>query len=271
MIIIVIGCLLLIFLIKHLFFWKPIDTDYLYLNGPLMMGHRGVPNLKPENTISGFEYLINMGIKGIEVDVISTKDKQIICSHNHDLEFETDGNGYISKKNYVEIKKFNTSGKFLNSKPISIPRLEDLINKLPKETIFNIEIKSSSLFDLKALPIILNIISKQRIKNRVIISSFNPLILLLIKILDKNIPTGYLWSNFNVPLVLSNPCWINLVHPDLIHPDSHLIDKKLISYFKKKGLKINAWTVNNLPLKNWLLKNGVDGIISDFPLIMINK
>jgi len=271
MIIIVICCLSLIFLIKHLFFWKPINTDHLYVNGTLMMGHRGVPNVEPENTITGFEYLINMGIKGIEVDVICTKDKQIICSHNHDLEFETDGKGYIGKKNYLEIKNFNTSGKFLNSQHISIPRLNDLINKLPKQTIFNIEIKSSSLFDLKSLPIILNIISKEKINKRVIISSFNPLILLLIKISDNNIPTGYLWSNFNVPLVLSKPWWINLVHPDLIHLDSHLINKKLILYYKKKGLKINAWTVNNLPLKNWLLENGVDGIISDFPLIMLNK
>ena len=271
MIIIVTCCLSFVFLIKHLFFWKPINTDYLYLNGPLMMGHRGVPNIQPENTITGFEYLINMGIKGIEVDVMSTKDKQIICSHNHDLEFETDGRGYISKKNYEEIKNVNTSGKFLNIQHISIPRLVDLINKLPKETIFNIEIKSSSLFDLKSLPVILNIISKERINNRVIVSSFNPLILLLIKILDKNIPTGYLWSNFNVPLVLSKSWWINLVHPDLIHPDTHLIDKKLILFFKKKGLKINAWTVNNLPLKNWLLENGVDGIISDFPQIMVTK
>ena len=46
---------LFIFILKHLFFWKPLNTDYLFKNGPLMIGHRGVPNEVPENTIEGFK------------------------------------------------------------------------------------------------------------------------------------------------------------------------------------------------------------------------
>ena len=257
------------FIVKHLFFWKPLNTDYLFSNGPLMMGHRGVPNEFPENTIEGFKNLINKGINGIEVDVIRTKDNHIVCSHNYDLETETNGLGYIFNKYYSEIKKFNTSIKFLDKNHISIPKLIDLINELPKNIIFNIEIKSRFLFDLKSVPFVLRILKDNKIKNRVIISSFNPLVLLFVKIMDKKFATAYLWSNLNVPLILSKPWLVNIVHPDLIHIEAHLINKELILYYKKRGLKINAWTVNNFPSKKWLLENGVDGIISDFPTVML--
>ena len=89
--------------------------------------------------------------------------------------------------------------------------------------------------------------------------------------IDKNFVTAYLWSNFDVPLILSKPWFVNVVHPDLIHPEAHLINKRLILYYKKKGLKINTWTVNNIPLKKWLLENGVDGIISDFPTVLLSN
>ena len=260
-----------IFILKHLFFWKPLNTDYLFLNGPLMIGHRGVPNELPENTIEGFNTLIDYGIKCIEVDVVRTKDNHMICSHNFVLEIETNGLGSISNKNFSELKKFNTAGKFLLKNHISIPKLTNLIDELPEKIIFNIEIKSSSVFDLKSVPLVLKILKEKKMQNRVFISSFNPLVLLLIKIIDKNFVTAYLWSNIDVPIILSKPWLVNVVHPDLIHPEAHLINKRLILYYKKKGLKINTWTVNNIPLKKWLLENGVDGIISDFPTVLLSN
>ena len=58
------------------------------------------------------------------------------------------------------------------------------------------------------------------------------LVLLLIKIIDKNFVTSYLWSNFDVPLILSKPWFVNIVHPDFIHPEAHLINKRLILFYK---------------------------------------
>ena len=44
------------------------------------------------------------GFQWIEIDVISTKDKEVICSHNFDLEKETVGRGYITESNYDTLK-----------------------------------------------------------------------------------------------------------------------------------------------------------------------
>ena len=44
-------------------------------------GHRGCRGLYPENTITGFEKAIELGVDGIEIDVVVNKDSQLIISH----------------------------------------------------------------------------------------------------------------------------------------------------------------------------------------------
>ena len=46
------------------------------------------------------------GFQWIEIDVISTKDKEVICSHNFDLEMETVGRGYITELDYNALKSY---------------------------------------------------------------------------------------------------------------------------------------------------------------------
>ena len=40
-----------------------------------LVGHRGARGLMPENTIEGFEYILDNGISAIEFDVLLTKDE----------------------------------------------------------------------------------------------------------------------------------------------------------------------------------------------------
>ncbi len=82
-------------LVKHLFFWHPMDVSHLYENGPLLMGHRGSPREAPENTLASFQKAMESGLRAVEMDVLCTADGEVVCSHNHDLERETDGYGYI--------------------------------------------------------------------------------------------------------------------------------------------------------------------------------
>ena len=47
------------------------------------------------------------------------------------------------------------------------------------------------------------------------------------------------------------------------------MNENVIRFAKRKRLRLNVWTVNNLPAMNWLMALGVDGLISDFPLLML--
>ena len=46
---------------------------------------------------------VNVGYGGIELDVLSSLNGVIYCSHNHELEKETGSNGYIHQMTSVEL------------------------------------------------------------------------------------------------------------------------------------------------------------------------
>ena len=52
---------------------------------------------------------------------------------------------------------------------------------------------------------------------------------------------------------------------DCIHPIHKLVSAPLVGWARKKGLRINAWTVNEEADVKRLLLLGVDGLITDDP------
>src|SRR6267378_2929220 len=46
-----------------------------------IQGHRGARGLKPENTIPAFLTALDTGVTTLEMDVIVTRDKQVVVSH----------------------------------------------------------------------------------------------------------------------------------------------------------------------------------------------
>ena len=254
---------------KHIFFWRPLDVTRIYANGPLLMGHRGSPKARPENTSPSFNHAVESGLSAVEIDVIATRDGRIICSHNHDLERETDGFGYVHEMGYDDLRGIDAGIKYLKFSPTPIPLLEEVIDELPGGTFLNIEIKSVKPFGLRTADLLVKLIREKNLQNRVVVSSFHPFVIWRVKFLDKEVPTAYIWSNQLVPKILRKPWFINLVHPDMLNPEAHLITENLVSYARHKGMRLNAWTVNNYPAITWLLNIGVDGIISDYPHLML--
>ena len=87
-------------LIKHRFFWKVPGRLRFTDPKPFLIAHRGFKRSFSENSMGSFLDAQAHGFQWIEIDVISTKDKEVICSHNFDLEKETVGRGYITESNY---------------------------------------------------------------------------------------------------------------------------------------------------------------------------
>ena len=98
-------------------------------------------------------------------------------------------------------------------------------------------------------------------KNRLIISSFNPFVILYFKLFHRGVVTGFLYQNIEY-------LWfVNWIHPSYIHPRVDLIDQELISFARLRNLGINAWTVNNIPSIEWCKSNNIDGIITDLEIV----
>ncbi|MFM8834550.1 MAG: glycerophosphodiester phosphodiesterase family protein, partial [Cytophagales bacterium] len=111
-----------------------------------VQGHRGARGLKPENTIPAFLTALDYGVTTLELDVVITKDKKVLVSHEpwmfSGICLTPDGNTILGKDEkryniyeltYEEVKKFDCgsigNGHFPEQEKIKIskPLLSDVI------------------------------------------------------------------------------------------------------------------------------------------------
>ncbi|MFM7255662.1 MAG: glycerophosphodiester phosphodiesterase family protein, partial [Betaproteobacteria bacterium] len=50
-----------------------------------VQGHRGAPGLLPENTLPSFARALELGVDTLELDVVMTRDAEVVISHDPDL------------------------------------------------------------------------------------------------------------------------------------------------------------------------------------------
>tara|TARA_B100001250_G_scaffold414614_1_gene454667 strand:+ start:13422 stop:14108 length:687 start_codon:yes stop_codon:yes gene_type:complete len=223
------------------------------------MAHRGITVKSPENTISSYKEAIEAGFNALELDILQTKDEELICSHNFDLERESNGVGWAQHIEYKNLKNIQ-AGVYThpqNTQPI--PSLENVLDKIPKHIFLNIEIKTHSVFDLSASKTFATLFKKEKIKHSFMVSSFNPVVVAYFRFFHPKITVGY---------ILQNISWLwtaHWSHPDYLHPRADIIDNELLEMSQKHGLALNLWTVNSIPAIEWCKQNHISGIITDNP------
>ena len=250
----------LLMLVKHRFFWKVPGHLRFTDPKPFLIAHRGFKKHFSENSMGSFLDAQNLGFQWIEIDVISTKDKEVICSHNFDLEKETMGRGYITELDYSVLKPIIAEHNINIKCQDILPRLLDVFKNLDPNIKVNIEVKSPYALDLRTARALSKILKHLPTK-RIIVSSFNPFVILYFKLFNRHIITGFLYQN------LAYLSFVNWIHPSYIHPRADLLNDDLISYAKSKNLGINVWTVNNEHAIDWCRAMHVDGIITDLGII----
>ncbi|MCW3091905.1 MAG: glycerophosphodiester phosphodiesterase [Ferruginibacter sp.] len=261
-------------------------------------GHRGCRGLMPENTIAAMLKAIELAVTTIEMDIVFTKDKVAILSHEPFFNREittAPGGKYIEEKDerklniyqmsFEETQQYDVGLKphprFANRQQIEAtkPSLAALIDSvenylaihhLPKVN-YNIETKTNPLTDNVYHPAppefverLMSVIISKGIENRVIIQSFD---FRTLQIVHKNSPaikTAMLIEDYDKRSLEQQLASLGYV-PTIYSPEQSLINKDLIDACHNKNIKVIPWTVNNLEKINELKQLGVDGIITDYP------
>ena len=247
-------------------------------------GHRGCRGLYPENTINGFKKAIELGVDGIEFDVVVNKDSQLIISHepyidtNYCIAIKSSSeNLNIYKMNLDEIKKIDCGSKVLNR----FPQQEKIIERKPSFKEFEshfINYKGEILFEIKCDPklidkyypnyntyadIIYNETINSQLINNVTFMSFDVNIL---NELHNRIP------NSKYVLLLDHYDHKKLdslnFKPQILGINHKFLDLETINLIKDKKYRLYAWTVNSRDKSDKLVTNGVEGIITDYPNII---
>src|SRR5262245_19734930 len=78
--------------------------DWSVRGGPLRIGgHRGAPDVAPENTLVGFQAAQDAGCEYIETDVRRSSDGQLVVLHDPRVERTTDGHGRASQLTLAQL------------------------------------------------------------------------------------------------------------------------------------------------------------------------
>jgi glycerophosphoryl diester phosphodiesterase len=251
----------------------------------------------PENTIPAMHRGIDIGVTTLEMDVVITKDKQVLVSHepffNHEIT-TAPGNKYLDEK---EERKFNiyqmtfaeTQQYDVGLKPhprfpaqqkmkVTKPLLKDLIDsaevyskKRSTPVFYNIETKSQPETDNIFHPapeefvdLLINVINSEAIMNRVIIQSFDFRTLQLIQRKYPRFKIAALVEEYDKRPFEEQMKRLGFL-PAVYSPAYSLITPEVIKECHSRNIKVIPWTVNDKENIRRLKEMGVDGIISDFP------
>ena len=233
-----------------------LSKRHIYNNGFIVFGHRGVPELYPENTIESFNEAIRLKYSGLELDVVATKDNILIV--HHDLQISGNQDTMIDRLSYKEINRIQPS----------IPKLEDVLSVLGHQTNINIEIKYQGLKSLWIAEEVIRLLKAFNLIDNIIISSFSAQVIRKSKILDDRFMTAWIWGPQNLYFFSHRKSVLNYFRPNAIHIKYQCISSSIIKKIHNYNMKVLAYTVNDEKTLKHLMAMGIDGVFTDSPQIL---
>ncbi len=274
------------------------STNGAYIQGEFdKQGHRGCRGLMPENTVPAMLHALGLGVSTLEMDVVITKDKKVILSHEpwfgQEITTKPDGSfmGPRQEKTfniywmtYEQTKTFDVGMKphprFPQQQKMKVtkPLLSDVIDSVNKDMMtrrrpfpyYNIETKTNpendGVFHPKPedfVELLMAVIKEKGIEDQVIIQSFDIRTLQYLHQKYPAIKTAMLVEDIltGVDAKLKALGFI----PTIYSPAFQLVNSDLIKKCHDQNIKVIPWTVNDKAKIEELKKMGVDGIITDYP------
>jgi glycerophosphoryl diester phosphodiesterase len=239
-----------------------------YRDRPLNFAHRGASHQAPENTLAAFRRACELGADGIELDVQLSKDGEMVVIHDFSLEGTTDGEGLVRGKTLDELKELDAGSWFDPAfAGERILTLSEVIDAVDDRLLLNIEVKTKRLRDDELAGAVVDAIEKSHLLDRVVVSSFNPLVARRVKQLNAQIPIGLLYAPWH-RFYRREPWQRYLSRFDALHPHHTIADGEYVSWARKRGYRVHVWVANE-PKDMWrLVGEGVDLIITGQPSLL---
>lgn len=264
---IVILCMALIvvgIMVPHMYI--PQISDSLSVSShtsrqPMMVAHRGLSGIAPQNSLPAVEKAIEYGYDGCEFDIHTTKDGKWVVIHDDTVDAMTDGEGNVSAFTLKEIRKLKLdSGNGIEGyENLQVPTLEEVLEIIAESEIIPVvEIKGC---DVKYLPSLKKMLSRYGLSEKAEIISFNREYLEAYRKLDEKAEMMLLTSVITEDDV--NWCLENGV--DTVNFFYMNFAKSFKGYrlAREKGLRLAAWTVDNTVYKDVMVLFGIEAITTN--------
>lgn len=233
--------------------------------------HRGNSGEFPENTIPAFQSGIDVGADWIELDILRTKDEQLVVIHDRTTKRVGDDDLVVADSTYEELLKVDLAADFRRRMkktaeeclPERIPLLKDVLLLVMKQkrTRVSIQPKMDCVADAVAL------VKELKAERWVGFNDGNLGYMSEAKRLAPDIPV--FWdrgANTNIDediRIAKKHGFESLVlHHSGVTPEK---TRKI----KTAGIEVGAWTVNDEANMTPLLDAGVERLYTDFPRALL--
>jgi len=241
------------------------------------VAHRGGAHLAPENTFAAFVNALSLPVDAIELDVHMSRDGHVVVFHDNHVHKRTNGSGNLLDLDMSYLRRLDAAARHPGGwpEPQQIPTLSEVLDLAKGRAQVYIEIKTSKRGrTYQSYPNIaekvIELVQQAGMIDKVLVISFDWLILPAIKSLEPTIETGMLvskktWNpraSDGMPLLFEKAqeygCqWINM--------DYKLFTTDMPQALHNNGLKLGLWTVNAEVDILHFAAAGVDSLTSDRP------
>lgn len=233
-----------------------------------LIAHRGASLLAPENTLGAMTKTRDIGTPWVEIDVNRLGDGTLVMFHDDQLGRLTSARGRLCDKRWEDVKSLDIGSHF--SPDYSGERMATLSQALDHIQALglglNLEIKVYPEFTPEQIVFdTIKVLDTQwRDTDKLLISSFNSEVLNLLHHWRPDWQCGHLWER--IPSDWAEIAEVlNLVS---MHCDHRYLTEEQIRQIRASGLDLYCYTVNEPERAAHLLQLGVDGIITDDPLLL---
>lgn len=231
-----------------------------------IIGHRGARGEAPENTLGGFQYIHDLGIRAVEFDVRQLKDHELIIMHDDNMLRTTGIDQALYPLNSTELDTYNQAHIWLDWEKQGTPTLRQALQIMQDFEHLEVEVKAVET-QAEAERLIQHLTQQLRgFEHNAVITSFDLKILQALQHQHSTFKRGLLIEDdiqhLAIEQALKYDCcqigWMNQLATD-----------DLLKATQQANLAISVWTVNDIERAKHLRDSGIDGLITDFPKMML--
>jgi glycerophosphoryl diester phosphodiesterase len=234
---------------------------FLQHDGPVAFVHRGGPVGSTENTMAAFSRAFDLGFRYFETDVHATSDGVLVAFHDRTLRRLAGERVAIADLTWDEVRTIRLDGE-------PVPLLTDLLDAFP-DVRLNVDPKH----DDAVRPLVAALRSRSAL-HRVCLASFSDRRLAFLRVAlgpaactaagPREVVRLRSAASRGRPVVLA----ADVVQVPPGAGRLNLVDERFVDTAHASGLPVHVWTVNERELMERLLDLGVDGLMSDDPLLL---
>lgn len=222
----------------------------------LVLAHRGASYEAPQNSLRAVRRARELGADGVEVDVQRCAGGEIVVFHDADLR-AFGREGAVTSTSLAGIRALDLGG------GERVPTLDEVLEETAPDLLVNIELKTERAWRGGLEREVVRCLRAHGAQARVWVSSFNPLALWRVQQRAPELRTALLFHGGQSRAWRES--WVRWLRPDAIHPAWRLVDEAMMSWARRRRVRVHPWTCDGEAEMGRLVALRVHGIITNRP------